>query len=75
MGQSYLQKWKSEARLATHKVCSICSALNSSKSEELKKFITGDLFLSKTFVLHMNNKELMEDAIGQSSLSAWGGED
>lgn len=31
--------------------------------------------MSKTFVLQVNNKELREDAMGQSSLSAWGGED
>lgn len=70
MGLSYLQKQKNEARLSIYKVWPICSALNSSKLEELKSFITDDLFLSKTFVLHMDNKELMEDAKGQSSLSA-----
>lgn len=70
MGLRYLQKQKSEARPAIYKVWSICSALNSSKSEELKSFTTGDLFLSKAFVLHVDNKELMEDATGQSSLSA-----
>lgn len=75
MGLRYLQKQKSEARPAIYKVWSIRSALNSSKLEELKSFTTGDLFLSKAFVLHMDNKELMEDATGQSSLSAWGGED
>lgn len=43
--------------------------------QQQAEFLRGDLILSKSFVLHVNNKELTEDAVGQSSLSAWGDED
>lgn len=70
-GLIYLQKWRSKARCAIYKMRSICSAdLNTSKSEELNYFILGDMFWSKTFVLHMKNEEQIEDAIGKSSLGA-----